>query len=257
MIGAKGITEQRHCEKHGTYTAALTFKGEHGEYWTPCKQCAEEEQRERERRAAEQKRIEAAEIETRRRAKLIQDLGIPPRFRHKAQRLDSFRTDTPGRRVAREQAERILQNDGEVMSLVLSGLVGTGKTHLQCALLHQYASMGWSALYVTQRDMIRMIRDTWRGESHHTESQVLDRLIYDIDMLGIDEVGAGFGSDAERVQFFEIVDGRYREEQATILVTNLTQKELAKYVGERVYDRLKEDGIWVSFNWPSARGGRT
>ena len=40
----------------------------------------------------------------------------------------------------------------------------------------------------------------------------------------------------------------------TILCTNLDRKGLALYLGERLYDRLREDSVLISFNWESQRG---
>jgi DNA replication protein DnaC len=40
----------------------------------------------------------------------------------------------------------------------------------------------------------------------------------------------------------------------TILLTNLDTKGMKAFLGDRSYDRLREGGIWVAFDWESQRG---
>ena len=53
---------------------------------------------------------------------------------------------------------------------------------------------------------------------------------------------------------FDIIDGRYQEMKPTILISNLAIAGIKDLIGERVIDRLREDGgKLVSFDWPSYR----
>ena len=75
------------------------------------------------------------------------------------------------------------------------------------------------------------------------------------DLLILDEVGVQFGSDAEKLILFEIINTRYQDMKPTILISNLTLVELGKYIGERVVDRMREGGgAILSFDWDSYRG---
>ena len=75
-----------------------------------------------------------------------------------------------------------------------------------------------------------------------------------LDLLVIDEVGVQFGSDTEKMFMFDIIDGRYQEMKPTILISNLAIEGIKKLMGERIIDRLREDGgKAVSFDWPSYR----
>src|SRR6185312_8486138 len=85
------------------------------------------------------------------------------------------------------------------------------------------------------------LRDTWRKDSAETESEVLCQLLLP-DLLVIDEVGVQYGSDGEKVHAFDIIDGRYNAMRPTIVITNCKPDELLAYLGERVVDRLLEDG---------------
>ena len=67
-----------------------------------------------------------------------------------------------------------------------------------------------------------------------------------------------YGTDTERLALWEVMNGRYESMKPTILVSNLTAKEIAGYVGDRVIDRMRENGGAVlAFTWESfrSRGG--
>ena len=64
-----------------------------------------------------------------------------------------------------------------------------------------------------------------------------------------------FGSDAEKLLLFDVLNERYERRKPTLMLSNLTAQEVAAYLGERVMDRLREDGgEVVVFDWASHRG---
>lgn len=60
------------------------------------------------------------------------------------------------------------------------------------------------------------------------------------NLLVIDEIGVQFGSEAEKIILFEIINERYEAMKPTILISNLSQQELGAYVSERIVDRMRE-----------------
>ena len=74
------------------------------------------------------------------------------------------------------------------------------------------------------------------------------------ELLIVDEIGVQFGTEAERAQLFDVIDGRYREERPSLIVSNLSPKGLQECLGGRPYDRLIQNGsACVVFNWESYR----
>lgn len=74
------------------------------------------------------------------------------------------------------------------------------------------------------------------------------------DLLIIDEVGVQFGSDAEKLILFEVINTRYESMKPTILISNLALNKLAGFIGERVIDRMKDGGgCTLAFTWDSYR----
>lgn len=141
-------------------------------------------------------------------------------------------------------------------SLAFCGAPGTGKTHLACAVANYILRRGFTALFITTVAAVRRVKLTWRSDSEKTEQQAFNSFLSP-DLLILDEVGAQWGSDAEKLILFEIINERYQNRLPTIMVSNLTERELADVITARAMDRLRDDGgVAVGFMWPSYRGGQ-
>ena len=75
----------------------------------------------------------------------------------------------------------------------------------------------------------------------------------EVPLLVIDEIGVQYGTDGEQTVLFEILDRRYREMMPTILLTNQGAEGLRTFIGDRSFDRLRENSRWVTFDWDSYR----
>lgn len=63
-----------------------------------------------------------------------------------------------------------------------------------------------------------------------------------------------FGSEAEKLILFEIINTRYEKMRPTILISNLPKDELSAFIGERVIDRMNDGGgCTLAFTWDSYR----
>jgi DNA replication protein DnaC len=242
-------TRQQQCALHGAYESRAVTLGETVLHWSACVQCAQAAQAER---TLAQARADAAVRQHRLEARL-QQAGIPLRYRRKT--FASFVADTDGKAAARASAMEFAANfschrrEGSV--LVFSGKPGTGKSHLAIAIGQEVMQRG-TVLYASAIDVVRMVRDTWRRDAERTESQVL-RMLASIDLLILDEVGVQYGTDAEQITLFDIIDKRYRDLMPIILLSNLGTADMRVFLGERSFDRLREGGVWVKFDWESQR----
>ena len=135
--------------------------------------------------------------------------------------------------------------------LIMVGGVGTGKTHLACGLVREVVSSGRTAKFTTVQKLIREVRASWGTK---TEQAVIDEFAK-LDLLIIDEVGVQAGSENERNILFDIVNSRYEDMRSTVIITNCDIDGIKAYLGERVVDRLRENGgRLVQFTGKSYRG---
>jgi len=245
-------TRPGECSTHGAFEergTVLPF-GKREPKWTGCPQCnairaAEIQAQEREERERERQR---------RMEQRLSQSGIPLRFRDRT--FANFVADTDAKRSALKVAADFAENFGDHFrdgaTVVFSGKPGTGKSHLAIAAAMSVMANG-TALYLNALDLVRMVRDTWRRDSEMTESAVLHELST-VSLLVIDEIGVQYGTEGEQVILFDVLNRRYRDLMPTILLTNLGAKGMKEFLGERSFDRLREGGIWVAFDWESHRG---
>ena len=238
------------CEIHGAYEETGICFNKPEPKWTGCDKCKAENKLKLEHERSMKEQIQAQmRIEAR-----LNKAGIPIRFRERT--LQNFIAVTPAQTTALTRARDFVENFDENYktgrTLILSGNPGTGKSHLAIAIA-QAIMPKHTALYINALDAIRMIRDTWRKDSETSELQVLE-LLGSIDLLVIDEVGVQYGTENEQMLMFDIINRRYRDSKPMILLTNLGTKGFSEYLTERSYDRLRENGKWISFEWESYRG---
>jgi len=251
-VERKALVEIRVCEEHGKYESkgVMWLRGLKRVIWSGCPVCSECERLAEE---AELKEREARQRQAGIEAKLSV-AGVPARFRSKS--FESFKADTEAMRHALNKAAEFAASFSSHRlagtTLVLSGQPGTGKSHLALAILQTVLSNGGTGLYANVLDAIRMVRETWRRHSNHSEADIL-KTLGGVDLLVLDEIGVQYGTDAEQVTVFDILNRRYRDMLPTILLTNLDRAGLKTYLGERAFDRLRETSVWVSFDWESFR----
>lgn len=242
-------TRAGQCASHGPYESRCHF----GAVWSQCPACAAEAA------AHEEARRTAREREERRQAwqRRLGEAGIPERFHNRT--LQSFVAETEAQAraltFATDYADRFDAVLASGRSALFIGRPGTGKTHLAVGIgLRIMHRDGRAVLFTTVMRAIRRVKDTWGRQSRETETQAIAALVFP-DLLILDEVGAQFGSDTERLILFDVLNERYEKRRPTLLLSNLTLDEVKGYLGERVFDRLREDGgEAVTFDWPSWRG---
>jgi len=244
-------TRESECETHGAYEErGSRHSWSRYMHWSGCAQCNEIKAAERERQKQEHEEQERQyQLEQR-----LKTSGIPKRFRDRT--FDNYIADTEPKQkalqVAKDFAAQWDEHREKGTTVIFSGKPGTGKSHLALAAGMELFSRA-SVFYLNALDLVRMVRDTWRRDSERSESNVLHDLST-VGLLILDEIGVQYGTDGEQVILFDVLNRRYRDLRPTILLTNLGTKGMKEFIGERSYDRLREGGIWVTFDWESHRG---
>lgn len=218
-------------------------------HWSSCSEC--------DRERAESRRKEDAEIEEQERLRTInrrlRRSGIPKRFESKTfEEMDSKGQNQKNILKAVSNYLKAFLS-GSRTSLILCGRPGTGKTHIGCCLVRAAIEKDKGAGIISISALMRNIKSTYSPDSEKTEEEAYD-FYGKMPLLVIDEVGVQFGSETEKLIFYEVINARYNNELPTVLISNLTQDELCAFIGERAFDRFKEDGGAVlAFDWESHR----
>lgn len=129
--------------------------------------------------------------------------------------------------------------------LVLSGGVGTGKTHAVSGALRALTLRGMASV-VTYEDMETLMARL-RGSGSGVERGGVLGPVVAAGVAVVDEVGVGrWGAEWERDTLEFVVSVRYNSGLPTLLCTNIRSVgEFRRVVGERVASRLVEVGEWV------------
>jgi DNA replication protein DnaC len=188
---------------------------------------------------------------------------------HAASTFDSFRAPFTEVAEAKQLARNFVGRWPQQHGFILSGPVGTGKTHLLAATL-RYATteMGIRCAYVEISLLYATIR---RGFQEGKSGGEIIKPLSQVDLLAIDELGKGRGSPFELETLDELIARRYNAGKVTLFATNYSlappqekkrsgyissddQKESARdskllcdRVGERIYSRLCEMCDFVEF----------
>lgn len=251
-LHAEPKTKPAVCDTHGAYESRCFI----GSIWSKCPTCGAETA------AKERAEAETRERETRLQAwqRKIGDAGIPERFRDRS--LPGFVVKTFAQGNALEFAQSYADNFDAALktgrSALFLGKPGTGKTHLAVGIGMQIMQRdNRSVLFTTVMRAIRRVKDTWSRDSRESESEAIAALVFP-DLLILDEVGVQFGSDTEKLILFDVLNERYEKRRPTLMLSNLGLDDVRAFLGDRIFDRLREDGgESIVFDWESYRGKAT
>ena len=249
ILSGEVATRTETCATHGEYESKCFLRS----IWTKCPKCADEDQKRQQAELAEREKEAGIRAWNAR----VSSAGIPERFRDRS--LQSFVADNDGQAYALKFAQEFADGFDDVLktgrSALFIGKPGTGKTHLAAGIgLRIMNRDGRSVLFTTVIRAIRRIKDTWGKAGTETETQAIETLVFP-DLLILDEVGVQFGSETEKMILFDVLNERYEKRRPTLLLSNLTLDEVRAFLGERVFDRMREDGgEAIVFDWESHRG---
>lgn len=147
------------------------------------------------------------------------DFKIPKRFYDST--IENFLAKSPGQKKVKQIAMQYVANFQKYMEkgtggLIFTGSVGTGKTHLAIGIMKAVNTQNMDRLcrYVNVFDMVADIKASW-SDSFTSEAKVIEEYTK-YDLIVVDEIGVQYGSTAENVILFRILNQRYLEMKPTI-----------------------------------------
>jgi DNA replication protein DnaC len=137
--------------------------------------------------------------------------------------------------------------------IVITGMTGTGKSFVACALTHQACRKGYRALY---RRAPRLYDELKLARADGSYQRVLARIAR-VDVLVIDDFALAPVTDAERRDLLEVLEDR-QETRSTIITSQLDPKHWHDYlvdptVADAVCDRVLSRAHRLVLKGPSRR----
>jgi DNA replication protein DnaC len=108
------------------------------------------------------------------------------------------------------------------------------------------------AIYRTAMEIFVELRSTYAPKAEKTEWQLMKEY-ENAALLVIDEINVTTGNNFEDLKMTAIMDKRYQRLRPTILIGNVDLQQFSDRMGKSVINRIEEDGIILSCNWPSYR----
>lgn len=247
------------CEEHGPYISRGTDYFGITKVWSKCPVCtAILEKEEAEAKKQQEIAQKMAKLHS-----IMYQAGIPKRFEDCD--FENYQAETDEQkqvlRVCKSYADRFDEMLNHGRGLILLGKFGNGKTHLACSIA-RHVIKRHTVTFTTAIGMIRTVASTYKSDDLARKDKI-QSAYRNVELLIIDEIGVGFGTDHEREVMSEILLDRYQKNLSTILISNapyegfnedgVTYTGLKDYVGPRVVSRFEDTMKIVKFSWNSYR----
>lgn len=132
-------------------------------------------------------------------------------------------------RQAKEFAENFPRNKG----LLITGSVGTGKTHLAAAIANHLINKLYTVIFGNITDIIALIKSTYSKDSEVSEFQIIHMLTKEVDLLVLDDLGKEYATENTKAILYQIINRLNEDEKPAIITTNYNSESLRKKLGER------------------------
>ena len=139
-------------------------------------------------------------------------------------------------RRAYDTAQRFVQNfDHKFENLFLYGDTGVGKTFLSHCIARELLRSTHCVLYFSAYDLFDMMA---ANSFSRKDTGTDEELLYDCDLLIIDDLGTERNTDFVVSQLFVCLNDRILNRKSTIISTNLTLEEIKTNYTERTFSRI-------------------
>ncbi len=144
-------------------------------------------------------------------------------------------------------------NENNEENLLFYGTTGLGKTFMCNCIAKALLDKNKIVIYQTAFKILEIIerRRFGRDENRFDDSQY--SLLFDADLLIIDDLGTELSNSFTNAEVFNIVNTRLINGTKTIISTNLTPKEISDTYTDRVFSRVLEKFIPLRFYGPDLR----
>lgn len=160
---------------------------------------------------------------------LTQRSGIPKKFKNATfSNYDPMDNPEALRKVI-EFTKNFPSNKG----LLLTGPVGTGKTHLATAIANNLISKLYSVYFGNVVDVMSFIKSTYSKDSSITEDEAINIMTDQVDLFIIDDLGKENNTEYTLSMLYQLINRVYENEKTIVITTNESSRNLTAKLGER------------------------
>ncbi|MCT4508214.1 MAG: ATP-binding protein [Tepidibacter sp.] len=132
-------------------------------------------------------------------------------------------------------------------NLLFYGSTGVGKTFMCSCIAKKLLDKGYTVLYETSYNIIELLQN-YRFEKNHTyEDKRNYRLLFECDLLIIDDLGSEMTNTFTISELFNIINSRLIDSKKTIISTNLSPMEIANTYTDRIFSRISSHYTFLKF----------
>jgi len=157
--------------------------------------------------------------------------------------FDSFKPRT-GTEEAVVAAREFIDMEGSAI-MVLVGGYGTGKSHIVEAIAREWLHRGRTCRYDYVPDLLDELRSTFNNNGDDSVHGLMN-MRHAMSLLVLDDLGVVSASPFAQEKLTALVDHRYRQGTRLLVTTNLSSKQMAENVGDRIASRLWDRDDLVS-----------
>ena len=123
---------------------------------------------------------------------------------------------------------------GKSDGILMSGATGLGKTHLSLAIASRVLEKGYSVIYGSSPELLRIMEREYFGKSDKDTMAALTGC----DLLILDDLGAEMEKPLYESLLYEIINARVSRGLPMIVSTNYSTTDLQKHYPDKICSRL-------------------
>ncbi|WP_069651121.1 ATP-binding protein [Caloranaerobacter ferrireducens] len=139
-------------------------------------------------------------------------------------------------------------------NLLFYGTTGLGKTFMCNCIAKALLDKGKIVIYQTAFKILEIIEEyRFRRNSNKDEYKLDYELLFDADLLIIDDLGTELVNTFTNTEIFNIVNSRLIKGNKTIISTNLSPMEISNTYTDRIFSRILSKFTPIRFFGPDLR----
>ncbi len=148
--------------------------------------------------------------------------------------------------ILRTALDFVKNFDEDFTNLFLYGKSGLGKTFLCNCIAKDILDKGKSVLYLSAAQLFKMLeKNTFKNDFDDFDDMF--NLIFDSDLLIIDDLGTEFQTSFTASEFFNIINLRFIKKKSVVISTNLSPEDIADKYSDRVVSRFYGNYDFLQF----------